>query len=746
MPSASSTIPTLARRPWRSEATATLVAPVLVAVFGLSAVGCGLLSSGDEEPSSEIESSTGSTSGTGSEESIDTGEASARPVERPLVEIDVSFDAQACNEAIPAAYQARCGTVDVPMDWETGEGTVSLAVAVFTAQTDPSSDDGGEADSETSTGAGDETGDDDPVDDLAPADSTPVIYLEGGPGGHALEALQFTAPDLLDPLLPTRDVVVFDQRGAGLSTPRLGCDEVTTVTRDLEDIPVVSDEVADERFHQALTECRNRLAADGVDLSSFNSRFSAQDVEAIRQALGYDQVSLLGVSYGTKLGLEVLRQNPGTVRSVVLDSVFPPEVDSVGENPQTFVDAYQQMVDACAAEAGCRAGGDLAERLTTLATRLQVDPVVVTVEDWIGGTTDEVYLTGDVLVGVVTQALYSPQSFSDIPELVDDLEQGQLDVVEEYLSQQRTTERFFTDGMFYAITCRDEVGFADPATVVDPPDPFGLRSEFNLASNVGSNAFATCNAFDNGLAPASANQAVQSDVPTLLLAGGFDPVTPVQWAAEAEEDLSNSLLVVAPHDSHGVSSSRCGMSMITAFFADPEGSLGGGERALDTDCVSIRDWGFVDAPAATVETVDATYLSQGLEITTTRPEDWAVGVLEGDQYRRSSFLDPTQLHQLAGDERLGQALEQFIQDSHDVQLGPAQSLSDTSVPVDSDAVDDSWNVRSASGSGVVVDWFERPVGQVLIYVILVSAPSEREGLIESVLTPALSSIEVGQAG
>ncbi len=729
--------------------------PLLLLIgAGTLVVGCGLLTDGDADG---VDGSTPAASQDANEETAESqdgdtttqGDASATPAEqRPLVDFDAEFSSGTCSEAIPVSYEPRCGTVEVPMNWETGDGTVTLAVAVFPAATGEDTESNG---TESNDAESDGTESDESDDAAAPigGDTTPVIYLEGGPGGHALEALQFTAPGLLDPLLVTRDVVVFDQRGAGLSEPQLRCTEVTDTARELEDIPVVSDDVADQRFHEALAQCRERLQSDGVELASFNTRFNARDVDAVRQALGYEQVSLLGVSYGTKLGLEVLRQHPDSVRSAVLDSVFPPEVDSVRENPQTFIDAYGKVVQACAAEPGCRTSGDLGERLADMASRLQVEPIQVTVEDWIDGSTDEIYLTGDVLVGLVTQSLYSPQSFADIPELVDDLEAGQLDVAEEYLSQQRTTERFFTDGMFYAITCREEVGFSDPEAVVDPPDPFGLRSEFNLASNVGSNAFATCEAFENGLESASANEAVESDAPTLLLAGEFDPVTPVQWAVEAEEDLANSLLVVAPHDAHGVSSSSCGMSVIAAFLNDPEGSLGADpQQALDTDCLSQRQWAFIDAPAASVELVDASFISQGLEVTTRRPDAWTVGVLEGDQYRRSSFLDPVQLHQLAGDERLGEALGQFIEDSHDVQLGPSEPLGDSlgDASGDSSPLSTDWIIRSATGPGVVVDWFQRPVGELLIYVIMVSTPDERDSLIESVLRPALSSIEISQAG
>lgn len=653
---------------------------------------------------------------TGADTANDAGAAGSRSsgdsteVEVPdpsvVIDYEPEFVVGQCDYPIPPGFEVECGTVAVPEDWQTGDGAVELAVAVFASTAE------------------------EPAPD-------PVVYLEGGPGGHALETLVYGGLDLYSALLERGDVVVFDQRGAGRSEPELGCQEVTEVVRELEDIAIIEDEEAEARYLDALAECRDRLEGEGVDLRDYNSFNNAHDVEALRQALGYDQWNLLGISYGTRLGLEVLRQHPDGVRSVVLDSVYPPEVDSAAENPQSFIDSYERVVAACAAEPECGDEGDLAQRFEELVSQFQVEPVQVTVQDFVNGTSDEMYLTGDALIGVITQALYSPAWFSDLPELAADLESGRTTVVEQFLSQQRSTEQFFSDGMFYAVTCHEEIAYSDPDSVVDPPDPFGLRETFDLASNTGTNAFETCEAFANGRAAPVANEPVVSDVPTLLLAGEFDPVTPVSWAETAADDLSNSFLVVSESASHGLTGSECVTGIVLAFLDDPSSEP-------ETGCLAEESVEFLARAPVNVEMVEATYSQPqaGVEITTLRPESWMVGSLGGDQYRQQSFLDPTQLLQIAGDQAMGFALSVYVNEANDLSLSATEpfeggdsigSLRAADLPGD-------WSRRSADSSEVVVEWLQTSRNDVTLYVVLIAPRAESDELIEQVLKPAAQAI------
>ncbi len=623
--------------------------------------------------------------------------------------IDAEFVPGPCRFQPPEGYSPRCGIVAVPMDWDRAEGEVELAVAVFASTTE------------------------------APADD-PVIYLDGGPGSHALDTIEFSVEEFLEPLLARGDVVFFDQRGAGRSTPHLDCPETASVNRRVEDDPALDDDEATVAFRAALGRCRQRLVDAGIDLTDYNSISNAHDVEAIRIALGYRRWNLFGISYGTKLGLEVLRRHPGAIRAAVLDSVYPPQVDSVLENPSTFVASYEAVIAACADEPACGADGDLADRVRALVARYEADPVEVEVRDWIADERDDVFVTGETIVEIIVGSLYTPSQFTDLPELVAELERGETAAVSTFLSQDRTTERFFSNGMFFAIACNEEVSFADRSEVAAalPADPFGLGDDFDFASNTGNLAFGTCEAFDSGTAPELSNQPVTSDVPTLLLAGVYDPVTPVEWAERAATTLGRSQLVVGPYASHGVSGGACGISIVVAFLDRPA------DRP-DDRCLSEEPLRFVAPPTSAPELEAVTFQIPdfGVEITTVRPVDWPIGALQGDQYRQASFLDPTEFYQVAGDRSLGPVLAEFIAAEQDVELGSARPLGNgTGGPISADTVPGTWQRRSGRNGAVAVEWYETELDGQATYVVLVSPVGQVEENLASVVLPALTAIEV----
>ena len=190
---------------------------------------------------------------------------------------------------------ASCGYLTVPENWDDPAGRkIRLHVTKFPAES-------------------------------AFPEHDPVVYLSGGPGQGAIKSL-LSLPDLggFAAFLEHRDLVVIDQRGTGYSEPDLRCPEVDELDTVLsaERSPVLS---AEER--NALTACRTRIELLHVDVGNYNSAQSAADIEAMRQALGYEELNLLGISYGTRLAQTIVRDYPGGVRSVVFDSTYPIEID-----------------------------------------------------------------------------------------------------------------------------------------------------------------------------------------------------------------------------------------------------------------------------------------------------------------------------------------------------------------------------------------------------------------------------------
>src|SRR5215472_777739 len=181
----------------------------------------------------------------------------------------------------------------------------------------------------------------------------PVIYLSGGPGESPLTdiAPNFTSNSLSESL-GNRDLIVFDPRGTQNSQPSLDCPELRQAEYgSLDQNLSPAQEVAIQRA--ALMSCYSRLVGEGIDLSLYNTVTTAADVNDLLQALGYKQVNLNGGSYGTRLALEVMKDYPQRVRSVILDAVFPPQVTFFTSLPPAFMRSFDTLFMHCATEVIC---------------------------------------------------------------------------------------------------------------------------------------------------------------------------------------------------------------------------------------------------------------------------------------------------------------------------------------------------------------------------------------------------------
>jgi hypothetical protein len=173
-----------------------------------------------------------------------------------------SFISSSCDFIVPGGRDVTCGYLTVPEDRSQPDGReIRLHVAVFTSESgNPAPD--------------------------------PIVYLEGGPGGEPLETLVFTFEDFFAPYLAERDVIIFDQRGTGLSEPSLACPELVDASIEYLD-DVLSDEEEAEIYLTAMSACRERLATDGINFTAYNSRENAADLNDLRIALGYDEWELV---------------------------------------------------------------------------------------------------------------------------------------------------------------------------------------------------------------------------------------------------------------------------------------------------------------------------------------------------------------------------------------------------------------------------------------------------------------------
>jgi pimeloyl-ACP methyl ester carboxylesterase len=405
----------------------------------------------------------------------------------------------------------------------------------------------------------------------------PLVFVNGGPGGNTLEALPYNFEDKFSEFVKDRDLILYDQRGTGYSEPLLDCPEyVDVIYETLEGN--LADESRLELLAAALQECRSRLEDEGVDFTHYNSVESAADLRDLRLVLGFKEWNLLGVSYGTRLSLSVMRYHPEGIRSVILDSVYPPEVSLVIEAPANMLRSFEWLFEVCASDTACsQAYPNLKNVLSTTVQNLNTTPVVVPVVDVLTGTQYDAYINGKTLLGVVFQSLYSVDATTSLPKLIYDVYTGDYNLFGRYISAYLSNNQFISIGMHYSVRCHEEISFNKPEDIEQSTRELSQAADEILEGvGTGKNIFTVCDLWEAGGADPIENQPVHSEIPTLLLAGEFDPVTPPAWAWSAHESLSNAYIYEFPSLGHGVVFLHsCPQSVALDFLDDPNSAPDG---------------------------------------------------------------------------------------------------------------------------------------------------------------------------
>ena len=583
---------------------------------------------------------------------------------------DCSFLIKGDDDPRERLGEIACGTVDVPENWSEPEGRrLQIAYMILKSTADQ------------------------PLPD-------PVLHLGGGPGISPLSHGEPWAT-IFSVLRQDRDVILFDQRGTRLSSP-LRCEayspalaldaspEQTGIPMttpaypaDITD-PAAILQAASEAYGPIAEACVAEVQKSGADLTQYNTRASAHDVVALVKALGYDDYNLYAISYGTRLALEIMRQLPDSgLRSVVLDSNYPPEIKSYEQFPHEPHEVAIQLFVDCERNEACHAAyPDLKERFVALLSNLRAEPVVATdgtpisdrdviaVMQVIGANIPSApYVPrmiaelergeAETYLGIVSGSLFAADAAGDdgaaTPESVAldylsparrfvlqaqaqfDLQSGgetseflallnelgeeahERQPLQEFIDrafpgaeqeEARATLQAALDGMsdadvqeafvvaeqtitladlgiagqavaqYYSVECNERIPFQSFAAMVDNAQRLEIPDLALGVPETFVKIFAICEHWPSGEASADAAEAVWSEIPTLVMAGAYDNLTPVSWNKSAFMSLANSQFLLFPMAGHGtISYSACAQEIGRAFMANPA-------APLDTACIA----------------------------------------------------------------------------------------------------------------------------------------------------------------
>ena len=234
----------------------------------------------------------------------------------------------------------------------------------------------------------------------------PVVYLTGGPGAKAT----FYVKRFKDHgIRRHRDLYILEQRGIGYSDDF--CPFYTTRKPEVGNVSNFEEHLA--AGLSAAVDCAANAAANGVDLSGYNTFENARDVKALRIALGFEQWNVWGISYGSILGQAYLKVDPEGIRAVVLDAIVPLDIRNntwAWKSVKWYDRDLKKLDEICQAQPGCAEHyPDLGKRIREVTLSVKDSPVVVDVKDSETYPTGKAYFFTDV-VAFLPFALMNEQS------------------------------------------------------------------------------------------------------------------------------------------------------------------------------------------------------------------------------------------------------------------------------------------------------------------------------------------------
>lgn len=416
--------------------------------------------------------------------------------------------------------QAQCGTVTVPENRALADGPqIALRVAVV------------------------------PASDRTSRRQDPIFYLAGGPGGIAYEELPAVARAFA-PENTHRDIVFVDQRGVGGSNP-LSCEVDQAGAADLGAI---------------VRDCLGQVTAD---VTHYRSPDAADDVDAVRQALGYGTIDVYGGSYGATLAQVYLRRHPATVRTIVLDGPTLLDVPVFERWASSGQRALTLLAKRCRADAVCgRAFPHWYDRFPALLAKVARKPVRV------GALT----VDANVLAGTVDELTASMGGASYVPYVLAKAESGTW---RPFAQAVASVSGGPSPVMFWGIVCTEPWAAHDPAAVAADARGSYLRYSFLPATAAWA---AVCSSWPRVDLSGEDWSRVRSNVPALVLVGGADPKDPPANTAGVTQAMPNAKVITVPGGAHGVAGVGCLPRVIDDFLE------AGTARGLDTSCVSLTPY------------------------------------------------------------------------------------------------------------------------------------------------------------
>jgi pimeloyl-ACP methyl ester carboxylesterase len=393
----------------------------------------------------------------------------------------------------------------------------------------------------------------------------PVVFLAGGPGQGASESYPQIASGFHE-ILKKRHVLLYDQRGTGRSN-RLRCGSMQSM--DDADLDTIDKAARQQLIIEASKACVAELK---VDLRYYNTSVAITDIDAIRKAINAEQINIYGISYGSRVAQQYAMNYPKQTRSLILDGVAPNELILGSDHAKALDDALAMQFAYCRANKECAARfGDPAKTLAELRTQYANTQSNVIVANPLTGEFKDAKTAPSVIAAVARLSVYATETASILPLWLDEAYKGRPQTL---IAQSQITtaslDKIMADGMSASVICSEDNEFLKP----NPEDAARL-----LGTDMAEVVNAQCQVWPKGPRNANFFEPLKTDIPTLIVSGEFDPVTPARYGEQVIKNLSNAVHLVAPKQGHGNIFRGCIPKLAGEFLTDLK------PKAMKTECV-----------------------------------------------------------------------------------------------------------------------------------------------------------------
>nr|WP_298133699.1 alpha/beta hydrolase [uncultured Pseudoxanthomonas sp.] len=392
----------------------------------------------------------------------------------------------------------------------------------------------------------------------------PVFMLSGGPGQSALESYPSIAGAFAE-VNKARDVILVDQRGTGGSN-KLVCEDSKGQSAVVEE-----EDYSLEAARAFAARCAATLSKT-ADLRFYSTSDAIQDLDAVRRAIGAEQINLMGISYGTRVAQQYARRYPAHTRTLTLDGIVPNSLVLGNDHARNLEKSLDMQFARCRQSKACvDKFGDPRTRLNALMQTLASDPPTVTYRDAITGESKQETMSPGHIATLARMFAYAPQVAGLLPLELHEAAQGRYEPLMALAKLlTRTIGGQIMHGMQLSVMCTEDAG----EMIVDEADRGSL-----IGVNLITTLQAQCEAWPKGERPAGFREPLSGPVPVLVLSGEFDPVTPPHYGDQIAKTLPNARHLVVRGQGHNVLPVGCLPKLFAGFVAS------GDAKSLDAKCL-----------------------------------------------------------------------------------------------------------------------------------------------------------------